>query len=583
MCHYVHYILIEIYLYRSLNGSNNLGGSQSSSFPDNSDFPDSAFVQEESPTSSSSSSSSSSSEDSDREWTIKRRGNDKLTNKYHYKKLDDLKFGDMKQNIICVVKHFTPPAISRGSDLYSSLTLIDESDSFAGIGAVFFNRDADRLPHVKREGDILCIHRINVKSFNNQVQLEGTKYTSIVRFSGEVRKKIKPCTGSASFSLSCMERERVRELRKWTRNRRMESQLQTLDSVQPDMYFDLICQVVTVTISKIPRCVVLSVWDGTPHKLQCKSISLEKIYDEGYPLIRENAELLESSTGYTVDVVVYSKSMLKKLYNLFPGKFLYLKNVHSAMVGYNTTVEICIHRKNDTSYEGNSSNPSGITILSLEDELCRGVEGQIEKAMAPITTVPHCTQPLCSIADITSYKETFPAKFHCMARLLGVNAPSLEDLVVIHCRKCQNLQALSRHMDIDEEGVSKEPCSVCFDHDTTHLSSPTRPSCQYYFKMALGDASGTVTVEVGHLQALELLGGIRPNNLYQDQQLRFKLSDLFYSMMGGCNPFTATGSDDGSRQGGRRWLDICVLAVKHNEAVHYCLFDTMLKKDPTPI
>lgn len=572
---------------------------------------------------SSSCASSSSDDDSDREWTKKQRGNEQPTNKeYTYKRLADLKAGDKKQNVICVVKEFQPPAPTRGSDYYNLLTLIDESNPRVGIRAIFFNKNTDKFPRVKRVGDIICIHRINVNNFNYRTQLEGGGYCSIIRFSGEVSKKIKPCTGSVTYSLSSVERERVRKLRKWSRKQRMESQLCTLQSVHPDIYFDLVCQVVCVTISKLPHCMVLSVWDGTPHSLQCRNISLEKNYDEGYPEVREDSELSESSRGYSVNIVVYSKQCMKKISNLQPGKILYVQNLLCAMVDRDT-IEMCVYPKNDACYHSMTSKggeTSRITILNRRDELCRIVENQIEKANTPITATPHSAQPFCTVSDITSYDPTFPTKFHCRTRVLGVNASCLEDVVITHCSLCQHNQAVSRHMTMNTEGTCSQPCSKCSPKGrdrSSKLPPPSLPFCQFYFEMILGDSSGEVAVKVGNEQAVELFGGLSPNNLYQYQQLRFQISDLLYAMTGGSNPFALGGgggnaSSDGGggvisgsvgngggavsgasgdvsgasacadghveRHGFWPWLDCCVLAVKDHATTHYCLFDTILKQ-----
>ena len=433
ICVYILYLLCK-----SVSHENTIpGGSQSSSSLDNPDFPNSAFMEDDA---SNSSSSSSSDDESDREWTKKQYRDKQLSSKYSYKKIAELIVGDKKQNVICVVKELKPPAPTCGSDNYSLLTLIDESDPRVGIRTLIFNRNTDKLPHVKRDGDIFCIHRIDVNNFNYQTQKEGRRYCSIIRFNDEIHRKIKPCTGSMTFSLSSLERERVRELRKWAWKQRMESQLHTLQSVHPDMYFDLICQVVSVTISKVPCCGALTMWDGTPHTLKSRNISLEKNYDEGYPEVRENAQLLESSAGYAVNVIICRKRSLKRLRNLYPGIFLYRKDLPCVMVdGDANTIEICIYKKNDACFEGMTLSNGGISsnmILNRSNKLWRSVERDIDRANAPITTTPHCIQVVCTIADITAYKDTFLAKFHCLARLLAVNATSLEDLVVIHCSHC---------------------------------------------------------------------------------------------------------------------------------------------------
>ena len=108
------YIYILYLLCRSVSHENSIpGGLQSSSFLDNPDFPNSAFIEDDA---SNSPSSSSSDYDSDREWTKKQCWDMQLSSKYSYKKVTELKDGDKKQNVICVVKEFKPPAPTCGSD-----------------------------------------------------------------------------------------------------------------------------------------------------------------------------------------------------------------------------------------------------------------------------------------------------------------------------------------------------------------------------------------------------------------------------------------------------------------------------------
>ena len=577
----------------------------SSSFPVNPDFPDSAFAREDPSSSSSSSSSGSSDVDSDTGWTRKyRTATQPSLRGYSYKKLADLRDGDKKQNVICVVKEFNPPTPSRGSDYYSLLTLVDESEPDMGLRAVFFNKDSEKLPQVQREGDIVCVHRIGAKTFGGRIQLEGGAYCSIIRFSGETGKKVKPWTGSLTFTLTATEREKVRELRRWARKRRVETQLCGLESVHPNANFDLLCQVVSVTVSKVPLCTVLSVWDGTPHMLKHRKITMEKNYDEGYPEIRDDAELSEESMGYCVDVVVHSKRCMHKTRNLCPGKLLYLQNVHCAVINETeNVVEMRVCGKNgDSSDTGKASR---ITVLRKTDRLCRTLENQIARATTPITATPHRTQHLCTVADVAGYGGTFPAKFRCRVKVLTVNASSLEDLVVVFCSGCQMFQHLSYDMEMVDDGKCASPCPKCFSQHMTEVSSsahsPGLPvsSCQFYFALTLMDASGELSVQVGHQQAMELFGGLKPNNFYQFQHLRLQLNDLLYRMTGGRNPFTPAsgtvsrtndaGKDiDGGDAGGtasscrstlgpQPWLECSILAVKdEDDIVQHCIFDTTL-------
>lgn len=601
----------------------------SSSFPVNPDFPNSALARAETPPSSPSSSSSSSGgseAESDTEWTRKttRTNNARpLLKQYVYKKLLDFRDGDKKQNVICVVKEFTSPAPSRGSDYYCLLTLVDESNPDDGLRVVIFNKDADKLPQVQREGDIVCIHRLEAKIFNGKIQLEGGCYSSSIRFSGETRKKVKPRTGSLTFTLTPADRDRVRELRRWARRRREDSHLCTLQSVYPNSYCDLVCQVVSVTISRVPFCMVLSVWDGTPHTLRHRRITMEKNYDEGYPEVREDARLSGDSMGYCVDIVVHSKRYMQKLRNLCPGKVLYLKNVHCAVINEaENVVEMRMCRNNAAgqalrAHPEPGSKSSRIAILSSADDLCTKLEDQIEKAISPITATPHGRQVLCRIADAAQYDGPFPVKFRCRVKVLLVNAASLEDLVVVQCSGCHLCQQLAYDMEVDAEGNCSSPCPNCSSQGQQRNRArssrrsgvtPSRHSFRFYFTLTLMDSSGELKVHVAHEQAVELFGGLEPGNFFQQQHLRLRLNDLLYRLTGGHNPFVPwnralaeTGVENGANgiQGGtagdlssdcRRvlgpqpWLECCVVAAKEEaDAIQYCIFDTTLINDQSTL
>ena len=509
--------------------------------------------------------SSSSSCESDKEWTKRRRVTGLTGREYEYKQLADLQVGDKKVNTIGMVKEFKPPAMTRGSDYYSSLTLIDESDPKVGTKCVLFNKDINKLPHVKREGDIVCLHRVNISSYNCQTQVQGQRYSSAIRFSGEINKKIKPHTGSLSFTCALVERERVREFREWAREQSKEN-LQSLQSVSPGDYFDLVCQVVSITISKVPRCTVLTVWDATPHSLQCKELNLEKISEEEYPIVKEDQKLVETSEGYVTNVVIYNKKCINKALKLYPGQFVYLKSLHASMVDSDSDlIEICIHKEN-----GTLSSSTRIEILKPKDKLCRDLEEKIEAVNRPVTTACHPNQPLCSVGEIVSYDDFLPAKFRCRARVLKVNALSLEDMVLVNCTQCDSFEPISHDMEIDVNGVAKKPCSVCSN------SSPSYPSCQYYFKMTITDKSGELELEVSHEQALQLFNNLRPTNFYQYQELRYELMRKVYALTGGNNPFSKV-VEVSEQNRPHPWVDCCVLSLNYNGSIYHCLFDTELK------
>lgn len=555
--------------------------NESVTFPDNPDFPDSAFGWgdsesddvTESDSDSTSDDSSLSGGDSDMEWNrCQQDGKPGATGRtYKYKKLQELNIGDNKVNIIGVVKYFKPPALTRGTDYYSMLSILDESEPRVGIKCVMFNRNKEKLPQVKQVGDIVCLHRVNVGSFDCQVQVQGVRFSSVIRFSGELSKKMSPCTGSANFTCTLVERQRVKELRLWARKQRKEA-MHCLRSVVPGEYFDLACQVVSVTISKVPRCTVLTVWDATPHSLHCKRVSMEKFHEEGYPIVKDDMKLSEDSEGYQVHVVVYNKKCQRKANELSPGQFVCLQSLHSSVADSGDMVEICMHEEDKVLSD---FPPPRIEVLNRSDDLCTVLEKRIKRSLEAVTVTCHQDQPMFTVAEITSYTGPFPAKFRCRVRVQRISSPSLEDMVIVCCNQCYHTEVVSPAKEMDLDGTARNSCIVCCEGSSGEL-----PTCQFYFKMVVGDRTGSVDLDVAHEAAVQLFNDLKPNNFYQYQETRYCLLEKLYTLTGGNAPF-ATGDDASGGRGGRPWVEGCVMGVHHEGTVHFLLFDTELRQNCT--
>ena len=100
---------------------------------------------------------------------------------YEYKKVADIKEGDTKINIIGVVKYFRSPRVTSINQYNLLCTVIDPSveDSIEkGIRCILFAFEKINLPQVENIGDIIRLHRVNVKSFNGRLQVQQTKATS---------------------------------------------------------------------------------------------------------------------------------------------------------------------------------------------------------------------------------------------------------------------------------------------------------------------------------------------------------------------------------------------------------------------
>ena len=499
--------------------------------------------------------------------------------------------------MIGVVKEFKQPATTRGSDYYSTLTLVDETEPRVGVKCVLFNKSPERLPQVKQVGDVVCLHRANVTSYNCQPQVQGVRYTSAIRFSGGLLKKISPCTGSVSFTCTRVERQRVKALRAWAREMRLQGSLRLLDKVAPgggDHSFDLVCQLVSVTVSKSPRCTLLAVWDATPHSLRCMVPRLERREGEeveeeegGYPEVRAHRAITEDSEGYQAHVVIYNKKCIRQASKLLPGQFLYLQNLRVVTKraeggtereeDEEERVELTMQREEGVLLD---CVPPRIELLEKRDQLHAALERRIEQAIASVTVTLGCDdQPLCRVADVTSPARPLPAKFRCRAKVLQVTTPSLEEMVVAHCPCCNHTQLVTSEMEADDGGVFSMPCPSC-KGSANPSPGPPRLSSLFYFKMTVGDGSGRMEVAVAHEEATRLFGGLRPSNMYRCQELRYRVMEKLHALTGGNPPFdTPRPSRVGEITRPRPWINCCILAAKHNDTVYYCLFDTELKSN----
>ena len=100
---------------------------------------------------------------------------------YEYKKVADIKEGDKKINIIGVVKYFRSPRVTSINQYNLLCTVIDpsvEDNIEKGIRCILFAFEKINLPQVENIGDIIRLHRVNVKSFNGRLQVQQTKATS---------------------------------------------------------------------------------------------------------------------------------------------------------------------------------------------------------------------------------------------------------------------------------------------------------------------------------------------------------------------------------------------------------------------
>ncbi|XP_045892963.1 protection of telomeres protein 1-like [Micropterus dolomieu] len=240
--------------------------------------------------------------------------------KYTYVRLSDLKAGSVV-NVYGVVLFFKQPFKSRGTDFCSSLKITDQSNQ--KICCTVFCEKLDDHPKIFKIGDIVRMHRVKTKFFNDSITLINTFGFSVVTFDGAVGGAVEPRTSSRSFHFDQEDVQIVEELRSWAASQALLPPVPKipLSAVQPSAYFDLTCQL----LAKAPidtTCTLLRVWDGTrcPHTLL--KVIVEPNVTEGpssFSTVRENL---------IANILVYDNHV-EVARQLKPGAFLRIYNLRA--------------------------------------------------------------------------------------------------------------------------------------------------------------------------------------------------------------------------------------------------------------
>lgn len=96
--------------------------------------------------------------------------------------------------------------------------------------------------------------------FNGSMTLLTTLGWSTVTFDGMIDSPIEPRTSSRNFHFEEADKRAVKALRQWAYSQLLATEPTIpLSSVQPKMFFDLTCQLLSKA-SMDTRCMLLKVW-----------------------------------------------------------------------------------------------------------------------------------------------------------------------------------------------------------------------------------------------------------------------------------------------------------------------------------
>ncbi|PIA47224.1 hypothetical protein AQUCO_01400126v1 [Aquilegia coerulea] len=172
-----------------------------------------------------------------------------------------------KVSLIGVITEYTLPEMSRGTDWFCSLKLMDASYQDHGLVINVFAESVDKLPLVRSAGDIVCFTSITINFHHEKVIAVFKKSIStFALFEGKSSKSFIPYQASSSYNLGKLDIEVLTSLRTWLLNYQLDSgtseSILPLEKIRDGKCFDLVCKILTVReVSKDNW--MLFLWDGT--------------------------------------------------------------------------------------------------------------------------------------------------------------------------------------------------------------------------------------------------------------------------------------------------------------------------------
>ncbi|GAQ79481.1 protection of telomeres 1 protein [Klebsormidium nitens] len=180
-------------------------------------------------------------------------------------------------NIYAVVTDFEQPRKTSGTDNIATLTVVDMSYSTPGMRLLFFAKDMDLLPRVAAPGDVIRIHRLELKEWGSTVQGHAKvgKNAHYLLFDGQPDGPTEPyAQSSPNFTWEEQDMGFLRTLRRWGATHPLDPDglrnkghqyMRTIASMEDEEHIDVYAKVLWVEERGEGGAhrLTLHVWDGT--------------------------------------------------------------------------------------------------------------------------------------------------------------------------------------------------------------------------------------------------------------------------------------------------------------------------------
>ena len=210
----------------------------------------------------------------------------------------------MKDTGVCgVVKHFKPPAKSKGRDYYTVIHLMDESSPFCGVTCIVFNPSLSLLAAVGSVGSVALIKGLRVESNRETgtLQVLGHEHSLVGLFTADVSVDIPDQIGTW-YKLKSHEKKRIEELRLWSEREGALLLSTKFEDMLSGHYFNVVCVVAAMAVVEECRLAVLSVLDGTVAKTNFNELNIEHTRHDW--IFDADPELFYKYRNFTQDIWV---------------------------------------------------------------------------------------------------------------------------------------------------------------------------------------------------------------------------------------------------------------------------------------
>lgn len=545
---------------------------------------------------------------------------------YKYTLLKDVKENSIV-NVYGVVRYFKTPTKSRGQDFYTMITIVDDSidEEQRKLKCMIFAPSASACPEVQNE-NIVRMHRLKISFYSSALQGSSGPGFSCLVFSSDPDGPVEPISTSRNYTLTSEDEARVCALRRWLhRDPQARSMLtestpcrsHCLSELQPKVFFNLDCQVVSICVLAEGTACLLRVWDGTKPVLPLYEEDTRT--EELSTRIKTAKTLYRKALGYMADVFVYD-SHYTEACKISPGDFVKFVNLHAAehkepdVQPVVPLTELTLHdggqmfgrclRKLDPdcqelrtlkllmeeAAESQDSEDDSLDFeLKEQPPQSRPVaddptepsssSGELARCMQRSATILTANQHIKPISLAEVLCQSPPRKFRVCVRVMDYNmrTTNLLDFLRLSCLVCDHTCAIPGSSDassaskstlqrcFEENGVDVYRCPEC---DTRKVLSVLQYI--YMLQLSLHDGSESILATLWRQDAVTFFHGIPPMELMRDPALYQELYDQLQQLC-------PKEDDLQNVQWDRHpWAECCIKAYTTSRGTSYQVFDTTL-------